>query len=96
MALKLEWTHEAEIQLDAIIQYLEQNWTEKEIRNFFSKLESGLKSIQKTPELHKQSLRKPIAREYQITPHTTLFYVFDETTVTVLLLWPNRMSPELL
>mgnify|MGYP003564682210 CR=1 FL=1 len=94
MALAIEWTNEARYHLDQTIEYLELNWTEKELVNFFTKLEQALSTISEHPEQHKLSLRKPNTREYQITEHTTLFYSFDDKVVTVLLLWPNRMNPK--
>jgi plasmid stabilization system protein ParE len=49
MALAIKWTLEAEIQLDQIIEYLEKNWTHREIKTFFTKLEEGIKTISKNP-----------------------------------------------
>jgi hypothetical protein len=34
MALKIVWTRQAENGYDNIIKYLEENWTDREIRNF--------------------------------------------------------------
>jgi len=93
MALEIEWTAEAVTQLDELIAYLEAPWTDKEIRHFFTQLEKGLSTMSTNPEQHKQPQRKPNRREYHVTPLPTLFYDFDETVVTVLLLWPNRMNP---
>ena len=94
MALKIEWTHEAEKHLDTIIEYLEKNWTEKEIRIFFEKLEEGLSIIKSKPLQQKKSIRKPRTHEYQLSTQTTLFYCFDTKTVTVLALWSNKMNPK--
>ena len=93
MALAIEWTATAEAQLDDIIIYLESNWTSKEIRHFLKKLEQGLVAISNHPMQGKKSLRKPNTYEYQLSPHTTLFYSFDAYKATVLLLWSNRMNP---
>jgi len=93
MALTIEWTETAEAQLDNIIVYLESNWTEKEIRQFFKKLEKGIASIKKHPSQHKKSLRKANTYEYQLSPQTTIFYTFDTEKATILLLWSNRMNP---
>jgi len=94
MALVIEWTLEAEKQLDDIIEYLESNWTEREIRNFFRKLEKALEVISSKPLQQKRSERKEGAYEYQLSPQTTLFYSFDKTVATILVLWLNRMNPE--
>tara|TARA_R110002050_G_C8628822_1_gene488164 strand:+ start:289 stop:579 length:291 start_codon:yes stop_codon:yes gene_type:complete len=94
MALDVHWTLEAETQLDYIIEYLEQNWTEREIETFFKKLEQGIETISTNPLQQKQSERKEGTYEYQLVPQVTLFYAFDESTVDILLLWSNRMNPE--
>ncbi len=94
MALKIRWTREAVRHLDVITEYLETNWSEKETRKFFRKLEEATKTIGEHPEQHKLSERKKGAREYQLASQTTIFYDFDDTTVTILLLWQNRMNPK--
>jgi len=94
MALTVRWTQEAVDQLDAIIEYLELNWAEKEIRTFFRKLEKAVGSISEHPDRNKLSERKKGTREYQLTRHTTILYDFDDTHVTIMLLWQNLMDPE--
>jgi len=94
MALNIQWAKEATKQLDKVIEHLESDWSEKETRAFFIKLEEATKHISQSPSTFKVSERRKDAREYQLTPHTTIFYDFDDTTATILLLWPNRMDPE--
>jgi len=94
MALRVVWTKEAEDQLDEIIAYLESNWTNREISNFFERLEKSINQIRTNPNTFKNSERKPNTKEFQLSKQTTLFYSFDERTVNILLLWSNRMNPE--
>ncbi len=93
MALKVVWTATAERQLDDILEYLEDNWTPKEILVFFKKLEKGISTIRNHPNQSKVSIRKPNAYEYQLSPQTTIFYHFDSEKATILLLWSNRLNP---
>lgn len=93
MALELQWTDEAIALLDEIIKHLEENWTEREIKAFFQKLESSLKVILEAPHRHKKSLRKPNTREYLLASHTTIFYTYDEHKLYIMLIWPNRKDP---
>jgi plasmid stabilization system protein ParE len=94
MALNIQWTEEAESQLDDIIEYLAANWTEREINNFFNDLEKAIDIISKKPLQQKKSQRKKGTHEYQLSTQTTIFYDFDKTTAYILLLWPNKMNPE--
>jgi hypothetical protein len=42
---EITWSLEASENLDSIIEYFETNWTEKEINDFFLKLEKRLNII---------------------------------------------------
>ena len=94
MALEIVWSDFAKDQLDEIIEYLESSWTDKEISNFFRRLEDGIESIGKNPATYKESMRKAGVREFQLSKQTTLFYSFDEKEITILLLWTNRKDPD--
>jgi plasmid stabilization system protein ParE len=93
MALEVVWAEEAESQLEDIIEYLERNWTEVEIKKFFQRLEDGLKQVSQHPNRFKKSERKEGAREFRLGPHTTLFYSYNTERLEVLLLWPNKNDP---
>lgn len=43
MALEVVWTDEANEGLDEIIEHLKDQWTDKEIHNFFTRLEESWK-----------------------------------------------------
>jgi len=94
MALKIVWSDEANEGLDDIIEYLENNWTEREVSRFFIRLEECLKIVKEAPHRQKDSARKPGTKEYQHSPQTTIFYIYDDQTVTVLKLWMNLRNPE--
>lgn len=94
MALEVVWTNEAAKQLVEVIEYLEENWTETEISNFFTRLEESINSICNNPDTYKNSLRKKGTKEFQLSKKTTIFYSFDDQVVNVLLLWPNKDNPD--
>lgn len=94
MALEIVWSIEASSQLDEIIHYLEKNWTEKEIRNFFVRLEEGIAAIKDAPHRYKDSERKPNTKEFILSQHTTIFYSYDDKYLNILLLWINRKDPQ--
>ncbi|WOK08368.1 hypothetical protein RT717_06915 [Imperialibacter roseus] len=54
MALEIVWSDEANEGLDEIIEYLEENWTEKEIHHFFTRLEACL-SISKKLRINRRT-----------------------------------------
>ena len=94
MALKLFWSDAAIQNLEGIIAYFEQHWTEKEITQFFRLLEDRLEHIREHPSRFKSSERKAGTRECQIAPQTTIFYSFDKEGVYIQLVWINRRNPK--
>ncbi len=93
MALEIVWTGEATEGLDEIVEHLEENWTEKEISKFFTRLEECLEKIREAPQRQKDSLRKSGTKEYQHSPQTTIFYTFDDKVVNILRVWANLKDP---
>jgi len=51
MALALVWTKQAIQGFDRIVRYLEENWTEKEVRNFIRDSDEFFKLLREYPEL---------------------------------------------
>lgn len=88
------WSDEANEGLDEIIEYLENNWTDREIKNFFIRLEVCLDKIAEAPHRQKDSLRKPGTKEYQHSPQTTIFYSYDNNHVNILRVWMNAKDPD--
>ena len=93
MALEIVWTEEAIEGLDEIIDYLNDRWTEKEARIFFTRLDDCLEKIKEAPQRPKDSLRKPGTKEYQHSPQTTIFYTYDENVINILRIWVNLKNP---
>jgi plasmid stabilization system protein ParE len=95
MALKVRWTPEAEDTFDSIINYLEKEWSEKEIRKFAQKAQKIIHQISENPKIFKSSGKEEI-RKAVINRQTSLFYHIDEKTnlITLLSFWDNRKNPE--
>jgi len=91
---KTEWSLEAQTNLNTIVTYLENEWTEKEVRHFSERLEEQLSILSRTPEVYKKSLRKASLRECQITPHNTLFYSHDDERLYIAMIFDNRQDPD--
>ena len=94
MAVNVKWTPEAEIAFFAVVDYLEKEWTEKEVQKFAQKAHRIIGQIQQNPGMYKskgiEKVRKAI-----INKQNSLFYFFDETENVILLLtfWDNRKNP---
>ncbi len=93
MALRIDWTTEAEFTYDAIVFYLEQEWSEREVKNFISRVNEVLKLISKNPMLYKRSKQKGI-HEAVVSKHNTLYYRVKTESIDLLNFWDNRQSSE--
>jgi plasmid stabilization system protein ParE len=56
--LKIRWSEEAIKNLENIINYLESNWTSKELSKFFIKLEKQILLLSLFPEAFPVSTKK--------------------------------------
>lgn len=52
---RILWTDFALIELERTIKYIEENWTEKELRNLASKLEETLSLLSQNPNMFQVS-----------------------------------------
>ena len=46
---KIQWTDHALSELEGIIAYLEENWTDRELKNFSQELDHTIELISKNP-----------------------------------------------
>ena len=91
---KVLWTDHAISELKETIEYLEENWTERELRNFSAKLDHTIELISKTPELFPSSLEKNEIRKAVVEEHNNLYYRINENSIEVVSLFSNRKNPD--
>ncbi len=90
---KILWTDYAVSELKETIEYLENNWTEKELRRFSSKLDHSIELISKTPKLFPASCEKKGVRKVVVEKHNNLYYRIFENTIEILSLFSNQKNP---
>ncbi len=73
MALKIVWTPQAKKGYLAIVDYLSQEWSEKEVKNFVKQTFKFFDQLSEYPNLLKESKKKKI-RSGPINKHTILVY----------------------
>ena len=90
---KIFWTDHAISELRETIEYLENNWTERELRNFFEKLDRTIEIISKTPEIFPSSFLKKDIRKAVVEKHNNLYYRISKNSVEIISLFSNRKNP---
>src|SRR5687767_6633111 len=93
---KVFWTDHALAELDQTFQYLELNFSEKEIGRLANKIESVLSYISKQPNLYPESSQQPGVRRAVIARFNTLYYTvnIEKNQVEILSFFANRDNPE--
>jgi hypothetical protein len=69
----LQWTEESIRNLENILDYLQQNWTEKEINNFKQKLSDQLNLICRFPFIFPQSEYQKRLRKAVLSKQATVY-----------------------
>jgi plasmid stabilization system protein ParE len=74
MALKIVWTKRAIAGYDQVIIYLEEQWTEKEVRNFVQQTEEFFRLLKEYPEMLQKTEKYKNVYRGPINKHTILTY----------------------
>jgi len=90
---KILWTDFALKELENTIEYLEENWTEKELRNLAVKLEETLNLISRNPNLFQVSDVKKEIRRAVVLTYNTLYYRILNNDVEIISFFSNRQNP---
>ncbi|HYG14652.1 MAG TPA: hypothetical protein VEC12_02795 [Bacteroidia bacterium] len=91
MEKEISWTIEAERSYAQIIEFLQKNWTDREIENLINATEFILTHIAKNPKMFRKA-RKANTHEVLITYHNLLIYKVYSTHL--LLFWDTRQNPK--
>ncbi len=85
MAFKIIWSPKAVDTIEIVIDYLQANWTEKEIRKFVIETEHVIRLISINPNLFRASEKENIF-EAIITKHNLLLYQVNQNAKSIELL----------
>ncbi|MEZ4907298.1 MAG: type II toxin-antitoxin system RelE/ParE family toxin [Saprospiraceae bacterium] len=80
--------------IENLLEYLENEWSQKVKNDFIKKLESSLDQIRKYPESTIESNKKKGLHKCVVTKQISIFYKYDETTIKVVTIFDNRMDPK--
>lgn len=91
---KIFWTELALIELEDTIIYLQENWTDREIRNLASEIEATLELISSNPEVFQISDKKKDVRRAVIAKLNSIYYRINGQTIEILSFYANRKNPQ--
>jgi plasmid stabilization system protein ParE len=91
---KLLWSEKALADLQNIITYLSEKWTQKEIRSFVRKLDKRLELIAVNPKLFPKTAKRKNVRRSVLTKQTVIYYETTDNVVTIVTLFDPRQHPK--
>lgn len=96
MVYKVVWTLKAIESYVANMQYLEQAWTEKEIKNFAALVEKKIKILSGQPEIGaSRNKKQPHVRHTVLHKRVSLIYRVkpQKKEIELLLFWNTYQNP---
>ncbi len=90
----IKWTAEASTNLEEISHYIEEHWTEKEIRKFFIKLEKQLEILAHFPTAYPTSKKHNDIHRCVFTRELTIYYTIQGNTFVLLSVFDVRQDPQ--
>ena len=92
MAYKLFWTEESINNLEDILDYLIQNWTQKEVVSFKQKLKKQLELIAKFPRMFPVSDQNSRLRKAVLNKQITVYFEIRGEIIYIAYLFVNRRN----
>lgn len=92
VSYNIVWSPSAKLTYMQVLEYLYQEWTEKEIRFFMLRTNEVIKHITTTPLLYPYS-KESDTRKCVVVKQVSLFYRLKELQVEILMFWDNRQNP---
>lgn len=93
--MKIIWSSRSKITYFHILDYLQKNWTKKEMIQFITRTEKVLKAIKANPSIFPASIKHPKKRRATIDKNNSLYYQADNCnqTINLLTFFDNRQHP---
>lgn len=91
---KLIWSDEALNGLKEIIEYLERNFSEKDIKKFVAKFDKQLEIIRNYPEMFPFSPKSKIIRRTIVAKLTSIYYHVGADVIYIVTIYDNRKNPD--
>ena len=89
---KVFWTDEALQNLESILNYLNNRWTQHEIDNFKKRLGKQIELIEQNPKLFPVSEYNPRLRKAVLSKQTTIFYEVSDHIVYLVYIFNSKQD----
>lgn len=94
MDKKIVWTFRATKSFEKILDYLQLNWTDKEIQNLVNSTNSVLNLLKSNRVKFRSSGKRPNEHEVLITKHNLLIYRIGKNHIELIMFFDTRRHPK--
>ncbi len=91
---EIVWSDEAVQGLAEIIGYIENRFSENDVKKFVKILDDYLETIQKNPKIFPVSHQSNTIRKASVAKLTSIFYLIDGEKIYLISITDNRKNPE--
>jgi len=91
MPHQIFWTSAAKKSYEEVIEFLTQNWSQKEVNQFILRTEEVLILMSNNPNIYPEV--GPDLHRCILSKHNSLFFKIDDNKITILACWDNRKDP---
>lgn len=92
MVEEVVWSNRAINDFNNIIDYLRENWTEKEVSLFIRATQRTVEYIVEYPRSFRSTTKRNV-HEVLVTPHNLMIYHVSGNFVQILMIWDTRRNP---
>jgi plasmid stabilization system protein ParE len=92
MSYRIIWTESAKKSFDEVVEYLFQEWSQKDVSHFIHRTERVLSLISKSPRIY--PIIYPVIHRCLLSKHNSIFYTIENDQVCILACWDNRKDPK--
>ena len=89
---KVYWTNKSINNLESILNYLKENWTQRDIENFRNRLSKQIRLIKQNPYLFPVSQYNSRLRKAVLSKKVTVFYEVSGQIIYLILLFNIKQN----
>ncbi|MES2807756.1 MAG: type II toxin-antitoxin system RelE/ParE family toxin [Bacteroidota bacterium] len=90
-SFEVSWSPKAKATYFNIINYINSEWTYKEVEAFINRTDEAIAHIKQNPLLFPYSI-KSNTRRCVVVPQVSLYYEVDGDIINLLIFWSNRQD----
>lgn len=89
----IKWSDHALAELKRTFEYIEDNWTERELNKLSTEIDKTITLISKNPELFQVSNFKIGVRRAIVAKYNSMYYRKKKDIIEILSFFSNRQNP---